>query len=187
MIKENEKTAGGKEFEQYASKYAAQIQKQIAAQNLHAVDDSSAESVDKKARHKTPEAALKAAGIKRWRKDNAAGVDAAQNENQAAAVDDSSGNAEGVENQAEVIFGVQKRRGRAKRSVEKTLSDYEDYDFLNMPTLARLLQVSLPTAHKVARQFKTLTRFKSGKRAHFYIRAFELKEFLAKGGVEKNV
>lgn len=68
---------------------------------------------------------------------------------------------------------------------KKDLGDYADNDFLSIPTVARILGVSLPTARKVARQFKTLTRFQSGKRAHFYIRAFELKAFLDKGGVDR--
>ncbi len=69
---------------------------------------------------------------------------------------------------------------QAANAPKKSLFDYGDNDFLNMQALATILNVSLPTARAIARQFNSLTRFNSGKRAHFYVAAGEVKEFLEK-------
>lgn len=75
---------------------------------------------------------------------------------------------------------LQAANANAPAAQKKSLFDYGDNDFLNMQALATILNVSLPTARAIARQFNSLTRFNSGKRAHFYVAAGEVKDFLEK-------
>lgn len=67
---------------------------------------------------------------------------------------------------------------------KKDIADFADNEYLNMAALAKILNVSLPTARKIAKNFETLLYLSKGKRARICVKAGEVKDFLAKGGVD---